>query len=81
MMRVLMQSHAGWAIVPLQDILELGNEARMNTPSTCNEINWSWMVDINRFDDYRISRFAHLVKISGRNGMTFTEKLKELERQ
>lgn len=81
MMRVLMQSHAGWAIVPLQDILELGNEARMNTPSTCNEINWSWMVDIDRFDDYRISRFAHLVKISGRNGMTFTEKLKELERQ
>ena len=76
-----MQSHAGWAIVPLQDILELGNEARMNTPSTCNEINWSWMVDIDRLDDYRISRFTHLVKISGRNGMTFTEKLKELEKQ
>ena len=35
------QSKAGMAIIPLQDILELGGEARMNTPGTVGG-NWEW---------------------------------------
>jgi 4-alpha-glucanotransferase len=36
-------SPARWAVVPLQDVLGLGNEARMNTPGIAGG-NWSWRV-------------------------------------
>ncbi len=39
--RVVMASVAGIAIIPLQDVLGLGSEARMNTPNTTNG-NWRW---------------------------------------
>lgn len=36
-----LNSQADLAIVPLQDLLELGDEARFNTPGTASG-NWSW---------------------------------------
>jgi 4-alpha-glucanotransferase/glycosidase len=30
------------AVIPLQDILGLGSEARLNTPGTVSAANWSW---------------------------------------
>ena len=42
MVRAIASSHAQYAIFPLQDLLGLGEEARFNTPSTCNNENWSW---------------------------------------
>ena len=42
MIRALMGSPAVFAIFPMQDILSLGSEARMNVPSTCGTSNWSW---------------------------------------
>jgi 4-alpha-glucanotransferase len=39
--RAVMASVAGIAIVPLQDVLGLGNEARMNLPGTVSG-NWKW---------------------------------------
>ena len=41
MIRLLYQSTADVAIVQMQDILELGSEARMNYPSTVGQ-NWRW---------------------------------------
>lgn len=41
---LLYQSEAPWVIVPLQDILGLGGEARMNVPGTVNG-NWEWQLD------------------------------------
>lgn len=41
MIRVLLQSVADTAIIPLQDVLGLGGEARMNTPGRA-EGNWRW---------------------------------------
>ena len=41
MIRLARESPANMAIIPLQDILELGSEARMNTPGTAHG-NWSW---------------------------------------
>ncbi len=38
---LLFSSPSRWAIVPLQDFLALGKEARMNFPSTTSG-NWSW---------------------------------------
>jgi 4-alpha-glucanotransferase len=41
MIRALMMSVAETVLVPLQDILGLGSEARMNTPATSRG-NWRW---------------------------------------
>ena len=41
LIRMAYQSEAMMAIVPLQDLLRLGSEARMNTPGT-SENNWKW---------------------------------------
>lgn len=73
LIRAIMMSNADTAIIPMQDILELGNEARMNYPSTCNDKNWSWRMKSGAFDDYRVGRFAFLSRISGRNGLTAEE--------
>lgn len=45
-MEKLYQSRAAWVIVPLQDILGLDSEARMNTPGTTYG-NWAWRLDKN----------------------------------
>ncbi|MBO8437016.1 MAG: 4-alpha-glucanotransferase [Spirochaetes bacterium] len=73
MIRSLMMSNADTVIIPMQDILELGSEARMNYPSTCNDKNWTWRMERNSFDSYRISRYSFLARISGRNGLTAEE--------
>lgn len=44
LVREAMKSAARWCIVPMQDILGLGSEARMNTPGTIGG-NWSWRMD------------------------------------
>lgn len=41
----LMTSNAPWVIFPLQDILLLGDEARLNIPGTV-EGNWTWKCDV-----------------------------------
>jgi 4-alpha-glucanotransferase len=41
MIRAVMASVADIAIVPVQDVLGLGSEARMNLPGTLAE-NWKW---------------------------------------
>jgi 4-alpha-glucanotransferase len=41
LIRLLMMSAADTVILPLQDVLSLGSEARMNTPAT-TEGNWAW---------------------------------------
>ena len=43
MIRTAYFSKADTAIVPIQDILGLGKEARMNTPSTFGK-NWTWRI-------------------------------------
>ena len=44
LVREAMKSVALWCIVPMQDLLGLGSEARMNTPGTIGG-NWSWRMD------------------------------------
>jgi len=41
MIATVLESRAALAVLPLQDVLRLGSEARMNTPGTDNG-NWSW---------------------------------------
>lgn len=44
MMRGAAASIADTAIYTMQDLLSLGNEARMNTPSTASG-NWQWRME------------------------------------
>ena len=43
LIRLALSSTANTAIVPLQDVLDLGSEARMNTPGRQTS-NWTWRV-------------------------------------
>ena len=41
LLELALASQADWAVVPLQDLLQLGDEARFNTPGT-DRGNWQW---------------------------------------
>jgi len=45
LLEVALRSSAELVVVPLQDLLELGNEARFNTPGTTDSSNWRWRLD------------------------------------
>ena len=48
LIRTAYESKADMAIVPMQDLLGLGKEARMNTPSVLGN-NWTWRVTEDAF--------------------------------
>ena len=58
-------SVADVAIAPMQDFLNLGNEARMNFPSTMSD-NWQWRAEKNSYDNELASRINRLTKLAGR---------------
>ncbi|WP_020394820.1 4-alpha-glucanotransferase [Thiolinea disciformis] len=47
-MEALFASRAGLVMLPWQDLLELGSEARMNTPGTVGAHNWQWRFTWNQ---------------------------------
>ena len=53
------------AIVPLQDLLGLGSEARFNTPGT-QQNNWLWQVDRHALNQVDTEKIKELVKLYGR---------------
>ena len=65
LIRLALQSSARLAVVPAQDILELGNEARMNTPGTAGD-NWAWRAPAGAFDDDLATRVRELVAATDR---------------
>jgi len=65
--RLAWSSVADTAIVPMQDLLCLGTEARMNLPGTTVN-NWMWRVKQRDFTDELAAKLAHLTKLYGRNG-------------
>jgi 4-alpha-glucanotransferase len=54
--RLAYQSVADLAMIPMQDVLDLGSAARMNTPAVPNG-NWEWRF---AWDDVRPERWAWL---------------------
>jgi 4-alpha-glucanotransferase len=71
MIRAVMASHAKYAIFPIQDLLGLGTEARMNTPATCGAENWSWRVEeefSSKSYQELARRAASLVSLYSRDG-------------
>lgn len=66
MMEILMNSRAQYVITPLQDILGLGKEARMNTPSTIQG-NWQWRVLLQSLTPVIVRRLRQLTENSSRS--------------
>ena len=66
LVRELMKSTAAWAVVPLQDLLGLGSEARMNTPSTLGG-NWAWRMAEGAFTPKIARGLAEMSRLYGRN--------------
>lgn len=58
-------SVANLAVIPMQDILELGSEARMNTPGTTTG-NWNWRFQWDQLNHDKVSRLSHLVSLFNR---------------
>lgn len=54
-------SRAALAVAPLQDVLELGNEARMNLPGT-EQGNWSWRYRAGALTAERAARLRELTE-------------------
>lgn len=65
LMRLAQMSPARIAIVPMQDILSLGAEARMNTPSTASG-NWGWRVPPRKLSPRLAERIRSLCAMYGR---------------
>jgi 4-alpha-glucanotransferase len=65
MIRAVLASIADDAIVPLQDVLGLGSEARMNRPSTLGG-NWTWRVREEALAEEPADRLATLAALYDR---------------
>lgn len=66
MMRAVWASVADAAIVQMQDILGLGSEARMNTPSTTGR-NWKWRARRGVFTDALAEMLRAEMELYGRS--------------
>ncbi|HVZ85302.1 MAG TPA: 4-alpha-glucanotransferase [Terracidiphilus sp.] len=65
MMRAVAASVAEIAVAPAQDLLELGSEARMNTPAVAQG-NWSWRAAEASWTAELAARLAALVDVTDR---------------
>jgi 4-alpha-glucanotransferase len=63
--RLALASPARLAVVPAQDLLALGSEARMNTPGTA-EGNWTWRARGGVFDQALAARLREDLEAAGR---------------
>jgi 4-alpha-glucanotransferase len=63
--RAAQASVADFALVPMQDVLGLGSEARMNTPSH-NDGNWKWRLAPGQFSQELIAKLAQLAEVTDR---------------
>jgi 4-alpha-glucanotransferase len=65
LIRAALASVARLAVVPLQDLLGLGSEARMNTPGT-TQGNWRWSFEWEQIPAGFAARWQHVNQIYGR---------------
>jgi 4-alpha-glucanotransferase len=65
LIRLAMSSVANLVIIPMQDILGLDEQARMNRPGTVKS-NWSWRLGPKKVTPSIIEKLARLTEIFGR---------------
>jgi 4-alpha-glucanotransferase len=66
LIRAACNSVARMAIHPLQDVLGLGSEHRMNTPGTLGPHNWTWRFEWSQIDDETTRVLGLVTAASGR---------------
>jgi 4-alpha-glucanotransferase len=63
---VALKTKSQLVIIPMQDVLELGTEHRMNVPGT-TEGNWQWHFNWDQLNESRVNQFAEAIRQCGRN--------------
>jgi 4-alpha-glucanotransferase len=66
MIRLAFQTASQLAVIPIQDWLGLGSEARINTPSTENAQNWSWRLDGSLLTSSLSKEIKAITEVTGR---------------
>ena len=66
--RTAMSSVSDLCIIQMQDLLNLGAEARMNFPGTMSNANWTWRVWDGFTDNGLAERVYNLTRLYGRLG-------------
>ena len=64
--RTAMASVSEMCIIPIQDYLELGKEARMNFPGTQSSDNWTWRATKDYLSPALSKRIYRLSELYGR---------------
>ena len=64
--RAALSSVADTAIIPIQDYLGLGSEARINTPSTLGGLNWKWRLLPDQLTDDLAASIREMTRLYGR---------------
>ena len=77
LMNLAWSSVAALSMAPLQDLLNLGNEARMNVPGR-PEGNWSWRCTEDMLSDQAFEWLRDLTKNSNRSSPALASKTKNL---
>lgn len=78
--RAALASVSNTAIIPMQDYLGLGSEARMNTPSTLGE-NWKWRMEKGQLTDALAEKIEHLCKLYGRKKTVKTKSIAQKQKK
>ena len=75
--RTAMASVSHTCIVPMQDYLDLGGEARMNFPGTLGN-NWTWRTDAEALSPELAQKICHLTTLYCRNAKPIETERTEL---
>src|SRR6202044_3919084 len=80
LMRLAWSSRAALAIAPLQDLLNLGSEARMNVPGRADG-NWRWRVREDMLSSQVFQRLQDLTESCKRSVSPATSVTAEVDRE
>ena len=64
--RTAMASVSDWCVTPMQDLLNLGGEGRMNFPGTQTGANWTWRALPGYLTEELAAKFRRLTALYGR---------------
>ena len=70
------RSVATMALAPLQDVLNLSSQARMNLPGSAQD-NWTWRFDPDQLTDFIEARLRDTTLIYGRDPQTYAGKAEQ----
>ena len=64
--RTAFSSVSDLCVTPMQDFLNLGEEARMNFPGTLSDANWSWRAEKDMITDTLAQKIGKMTRLYNR---------------